>query len=518
MPKSQYILTNFTGGELSPRMDMRVDVAKFKNGAATIENAIVRPHGGVVKRPGTMHVQEIKTSSDEGVVLVPFEFNTDQCYLLEFGPLYIRFYKDQGIIVSGDTRTITAISAANPGVVTYTGTDPSNGQHVIISGVAGSLGQYLNGRRFTVANVNAGANTFELSGFSTAALPAYTSGGTYDRPVEVTTTYATGEVDDLGFAQSADTLYIAHQGHPLAKLTRTSHTAWTLGDAEIEGGPFRTINGDDDHVITVTVAASSKNIGGISQATTGVVTTTATHDFLADEVVYISGVVGMTEVNSRYFIVKSPTATTFQLYATQATGGGLGGSGGTATLPVDTTAYTAWSSGGTVVRTSTAAGTIAPGTVVTLTGSKATWTTDNVGGLFRLWEPGQQGGVPSAPVGDSTRTIANNDTYTHDGKVYKVSNLTTWTTWQYILRVPSHDHGTVRVATVGSHSGSFDAEYLHDSSCVVEITAYASTTSVTATPVKNHIPKSVVDAGTSAWEEGAWSERRGFPSVLTFHE
>jgi hypothetical protein len=28
----------------------------------------------------------------------------------------------------------------------------------------------------------------------------------------------------------------------------------------------------------------------------------------------------------------------------------------------------------------------------------------------------------------------------------------------------------------------------------------------------------VVDYGTSAWEEGAWSERRGYPHVITFHK
>jgi len=49
-------------------------------------------------------------------------------------------------------------------------------------------------------------------------------------PVETATTYTEAELFDLKFTQSADTLYIAHPAHAPAKLTRTSHTDWTLSD------------------------------------------------------------------------------------------------------------------------------------------------------------------------------------------------------------------------------------------------------------------------------------------------
>lgn len=45
--------------------------------------------------------------------------------------------------------------------------------------------------------------------------------------LEVTTPYAAEDVKDLQFAQSADVLYIVHQKHPPAKLSRTSNTEWT---------------------------------------------------------------------------------------------------------------------------------------------------------------------------------------------------------------------------------------------------------------------------------------------------
>jgi hypothetical protein len=60
----------------------------------------VYPHGGALRRGGSYHVAEVKDSADTGR-LIPFEFNVTQAYVLEFGDQYIRFYKDNGQILSG---------------------------------------------------------------------------------------------------------------------------------------------------------------------------------------------------------------------------------------------------------------------------------------------------------------------------------------------------------------------------------------------------------------------------------
>ena len=93
-------LTNFTGGELSPRLDGRNDLQKYPTGCKTLENMIVYPHGSAARRSGTQFVAEVKDSSKE-TRLIPFEFSTTQTYMLEFGNQYIRFYKDNGQILSG---------------------------------------------------------------------------------------------------------------------------------------------------------------------------------------------------------------------------------------------------------------------------------------------------------------------------------------------------------------------------------------------------------------------------------
>jgi hypothetical protein len=92
-------LTNFTGGELSPRLDGRNDLQKYATGCKTLENMIIFPHGSAARRSGTQFVAEVKDSTKE-TRLIPFEFSTTQTYILEFGNQYIRFYKDNGQILS----------------------------------------------------------------------------------------------------------------------------------------------------------------------------------------------------------------------------------------------------------------------------------------------------------------------------------------------------------------------------------------------------------------------------------
>ncbi|MCK5604941.1 hypothetical protein KAR91_23830 [Candidatus Pacearchaeota archaeon] len=65
------------------------------------------------------------------------------------------------------------------------------------------------------------------------------------------TTYSYDEIWDLDFAQSADVLYVAHRAHAPAKISRTSHTAWSIADVTFLDGPWRSqIAGDEDITIT----------------------------------------------------------------------------------------------------------------------------------------------------------------------------------------------------------------------------------------------------------------------------
>jgi hypothetical protein len=84
--------TNFTAGELTPKLAGQVDFKKYNNGVETLENMTVFPQGGATRRYGSRFVAEVKDSS-KITRLIPFEFNIEQSYILEFGDQYIRFLK-----------------------------------------------------------------------------------------------------------------------------------------------------------------------------------------------------------------------------------------------------------------------------------------------------------------------------------------------------------------------------------------------------------------------------------------
>lgn len=93
-------ITSFSAGELSPKMMARVDFAKYPNGLEKLENFILLPQGGIQSRSGLRYVAETKDSTVQSR-LIPFIFNITDVYMLEFGNLYIRFYKDGAQIQDG---------------------------------------------------------------------------------------------------------------------------------------------------------------------------------------------------------------------------------------------------------------------------------------------------------------------------------------------------------------------------------------------------------------------------------
>ena len=245
MARSTIAFTNFTAGELSPRLDGRTDLGKYFNGCKTLENMVVHPHGAATRRPGTKFIHEVKTSSAQ-TRLIPFEFSTTQTYIMEFGNQYIRFFKDNGIITESN-KTISGATQANPGVITATSHGYSNGDHIIISSVVGMT--ELNGKTFKVANKT--TNTFELqdvdgNNVNTTSYTAYGSAGVANKIYEIASPYATADLPTIKFAQSADLMYLVHPSYAIRKLTRSGHTSWTLSTPSLTGSPSPVLNTTTD--------------------------------------------------------------------------------------------------------------------------------------------------------------------------------------------------------------------------------------------------------------------------------
>src|SRR5919108_4699727 len=92
----------FVSGELSPRMLARQDVDRYKNGAIQLENWMVLPQGGVMRRPGLRYVATVKYPTRLTLVKA-FEPSTTDAYILEVGHQYIRFYKNGARLESSGT-------------------------------------------------------------------------------------------------------------------------------------------------------------------------------------------------------------------------------------------------------------------------------------------------------------------------------------------------------------------------------------------------------------------------------
>ena len=93
-PDSNPIQTNFTAGEVSKPVAGRPDVDKYSSGLETCENFHILEQGTLFRRSGSRHIDEVKDSADNAR-LVPFEFSTEDSYVLEMGDQYFRVYKDE---------------------------------------------------------------------------------------------------------------------------------------------------------------------------------------------------------------------------------------------------------------------------------------------------------------------------------------------------------------------------------------------------------------------------------------
>jgi hypothetical protein len=403
MAKASPIFSALNGGEWSPMLDGRTDIAGYSASAQTLLNFWPTIQGPIVRRAGAQFVRQVKDTTDV-TRIVPFVKSRDDAVMIEFGDLYCRFYVDRAPVLTGSTATITGATAADPVVITTSGAHGySNGQDVFISGVVGMT--QINGRWFKAANVT--STTFELQTIHGADVDgtgytAYASGGATDKPYEIVSPYSAADLTNskgelgIDYIQRGDVLYITDRSgvKEPRKLSRTSATSWSFATLAPNEGPFLALNA---------------------------------------------------------------TATT--MYVSGATGS------------------------------------------VTITASASVFTADDVGSLIRI---DQEVVTATAPWVTGTAYTTGNYVRS-EGKEYKAaSSATSGTT------IPSHTSGTVS-------DGGVNWEYISAGYGIARITAQSGTTA-TATVVVP-FPQTLVGSGNAStlWQRGAWSIRNGYPTAVSFY-
>ena len=262
-------VTNFTSGELSPRLLGRSDLKKYHNGCSTLENCLVQTHGGLERRPGTQYVAEAHGTVVTGTPprLIEFQYSVEQSYVLEFGVTssattgdtgYIRFFR-----LSSDVPTLLtdATASDNPTI--------------------------LSSLQFNASELN-----------------------------------------NLKFTQSADALFVFCPTRPVYRLNRTNSVSTADSDAgnwayvihEHKDGPYLPMNSSD---VTLHASGSTGDVTVTASAATFVTTDAATH---ADNPTDIGRVLRIEDDSTGYDITDFSPGTydhsagaTFGLYTTAAT-------------------------------------------------------------------------------------------------------------------------------------------------------------------------------------------------------
>ena len=296
MPSTRIYSRSFAGGELSPEMFGRIDDVKFQTGAAKLRNFIATPQGPAENRPGTQFVAEAKDSTKRAR-LIPFTYSTTQTLVLEVGDQYIRFHTQGATLQAG---TPAAYNAATPYVI-------------------GDL-------------VSSGGTNYYCIADTTGNVPP---NPTYWYPLpssayEIPTPYLEADIPTIHYVQSADVLTLVHPNYAPRELRRLGATTWTLSTISFVA-PVAV-------PATPTVTASrgdALNITGITKANPGVITTVGNHGFAVGDSIYVNGGT-MTQLAGFYLVNSVPAANTLSVKAYD-TG-----------VPVNTTSYTTWASGGFV--------------------------------------------------------------------------------------------------------------------------------------------------------------------------
>lgn len=273
---------SFNGGELSPWLDPRIDLDKYRSGCRQLENMLPAVYGGALRRPGTAYLGAAPTASGK-VRLVPFVASVSTTYILEFSALKLRIW------TTGATPALVKyLSAGTAETTTITVTSDSGMDQktiILYDNNNASVGVWLDDGSTSPApaaalacatqlriDVSPAMNTTDVADLIADALEAHTdftaqnvanvatvtatrtgvrtNGSNVDALVtvavtvqgvdpveagvlEIVTTYLEADLDQLQFCQQNDVLFIAHPDHPPKELARYSANDWRLGALQV---------------------------------------------------------------------------------------------------------------------------------------------------------------------------------------------------------------------------------------------------------------------------------------------
>jgi hypothetical protein len=217
MPKFDFY-PSFNAGEVSPFIDARTSLEKYRSACRTLENFQILPYGGAIRRPGTEFRGATKSATTQ-TRLIGFNFSTTTRFVIEMGAGYMRFW-------SGETGA--PVTVATPGAWA--------------TGNIYSVGNYVR-----EDNVTYYCKTAHTSGTFDTDLDA---GRWVAQTIfEIPTPYATAtHLREIQFAQINDIMYFAHANYLPHKLSRLADNNWTFAPVVFDYPPLQDQNATEQVV------------------------------------------------------------------------------------------------------------------------------------------------------------------------------------------------------------------------------------------------------------------------------
>jgi hypothetical protein len=525
---------SFNAGEISPWLDPRLDLDKYRMGCRTLQNMRPSIYGGAFGRSGTRYLGTALTPATP-VRLIAFTREISTNYLLEFSHLKLRIW---------DAATLEPVASLSEGPW--------------VTGTAYLAGDVVSedGQNYQVLEAHtSGTFATDLAAGKLRLYPYQ----------EIVTPYTAAQLDAVQFAQQNDVLFLSHPAHFPRIVTRLGSGLWGLTVLNLEWpatlGPNLSLTtitplvdiynaGEPAAWSAGTYAAGTKRkhnglyyLSAVAANTTTPGSAAAVGKWIEGRWIDAAGTSPPPDYSASIYYTKG-TLITFQgltYVRTALYSGAIKGS----SPANDTSSRNLWDTAATP-EIDTGAGMVPAGGTIVLKSSAPVWEASHVG---TQWIVGhrrdelkisfnantQAIGYVSAPLyvlGEWTTQITATSTATFEVDILIERSLDL-INWEPHYAVQSQTNDVQQLLTgneetpvflrlkLQNKTGSVPASLVASLTAgnplhagIVEILTVVSATQITAvvkTPLYRYLP-------TTAWEEPAWTSSFGYPRAVTLHE
>jgi hypothetical protein len=216
MPKFDFF-PSFNAGEVSPFIDARTSLEKYRSACRTLENFQILPYGGVIRRPGTQYLGTTKSATSQ-TRLIGFNFSTTTRFLIEMGVGYMRFW-NPATGAQVNAATPAAWATGNIYAVGNYVRESSKNYYCVTAHTAGTFATDLAANRWVEQSI-----------------------------LEIPTPYAASALREIQFSQINDIMYFAHANYLPHKLSRLADNNWTFAPVVFDYPPLQDQNATEQVV------------------------------------------------------------------------------------------------------------------------------------------------------------------------------------------------------------------------------------------------------------------------------